>query len=198
MILLLSYAVLYWILLLLFSRSVMSNSAIPWSAAPQASLSFTISLSLLTLLFIESMMPSNHLIICHPLLLLCSIFPSIRVFSSESALPIRCPKDWNFSCSICPCDEYSGLISFRIDGLICLLSKGLWKVLSSITVWKHQIFSLSLFYGPTGKTIVLTRWTFVGKGTSLLFNMLSMFVIAFLTRSKHLLISWLQSPSAVI
>ena len=99
--------------------------AIPWSAAHQVSLSFTISLSLLTLLFIESMMPSNHLIICHPLLLLCSIFPSIRVFSNESALLFRWPKDWNFSFSIRPSDEHSGLISFRIDGLICLLSKGL-------------------------------------------------------------------------
>ena len=91
-----------------------------------------------------------------------------------------------------------GWFPLVLTNLMSLLSKGLWKVLSSITVWKHQIFSLSLFYGPTGKTIVLTRWTFVGKGTSLLFNMLSMFVIAFLTRSKHLLISWLQSPSAVI
>ena len=118
-----------------------------WMAAHQVFLSFTISRSLLSLTSIESMMPSNHLIICHPLLLLPSIFPSIRVFSNESALHIRWPKYWSFSIS--PSNESSGLISFRIDSLISLQSKGFSSIFSSTTVWKHQLSALSLLCGPT-------------------------------------------------
>ena len=151
-------------------------------------------------------MPSNHLILCHPLLLLPSILPSIRVFSNESALHIRWPKYWRFSFSISPSNEYSGLISFRIDRLISLLSKGLSRVFPNTTVQKASILQhLSFFlvqllhlYMSTGKTIALTRWTFVDRVMSVLFNTLSRFVIAFLPRSKCLLISWLQSPSLVI
>ena len=151
-------------------------------------------------------MPFNHLIFCRPLLLLPSIFPSIRVFSNESVLHIRWPNYWSFSFSISPSSEYSELISFRWTGWISLQSKGLSRVFSNTTVQKHQILGCSAFfivqlshpYMTTGKTIALTRWTFVGKVMSLLFNMLSRLVIAFLSRSKSLLISWLQSPSAVI
>ena len=124
--------------LLLFSCSVVSDSATP--AARQASLTITISRSLLKLMSIESVMPSSHLILCHPLLLLPSIFPSIRVFSNESALRIRWPKYWSFSFSISPSNEYSGLISFRMDVWISLLSKGLSRVFSNTTVQKHQFF----------------------------------------------------------
>ena len=150
-------------------------------------------------------MPSNHLILCCPLLLPPSIFPSIRVFSNESVLPIRWPKYWSFSFNISPSNEYSGLISFTMDW-ISLLSKGLSRVLelyhhsSKASILWHSAFfivQLSHPYMTTGKTIVLTRWNFVGKIMSLLFNMLSRLVIAFLSRSK-LLISWLQSPFAVI
>ena len=151
-------------------------------------------------------MPSNHFIFCRPLLLLPLIFPSIRVFSNESVLPIRWPKYQSFSVSINPSNEYSGLISFRITGLISLQSKRISRIFSNTTVHKHQFFDAQLFfmvqfshpYMTTGKTIALTRWTFVGKVMSLLFNMLSRLVIAFLPRSKCLLISWLQSPSGVI
>ena len=132
-----------------------------------------------------------------PLLLLPSIFLSIRVFSSKSALCIRWPKYWSFSFSICPSNEYSGLISFRISGLISLLSKGLSRVFSSTRVWKHHSSMFSLLYGPAHISIH-DHWTFVGKVMSLLFNMLSRFVIAFFPRSKCLLISCLQSPSTVI
>ena len=150
-------------------------------------------------------MPSNHLILCRPLLLLPSIFPSIRVFSNESALHIRWPKYWSFSFSISPSDEYSGLISFRMDWLD-LLVQGILKSLLQNHSPKVSILWCSVFfvvqishpYVTTGKTIVLTRWTFVGKVMSLLFNMLSSLVITFLPRSKCLLISWLQSPSSVI
>ena len=144
----------------------------PWTAAHQASLSITNSWSLVKLMSIELVIPSNHLILCHPLLLPPSVFPSIRVFSSESVLCIRWPKYWSFSFNISPSSEYSGLISF--------------------------IVQLSYPYLTTGKTIALTRQTFVGKVMSLLFNMLSRLVIPFLPRSKRLLISWLRSPSAVI
>ena len=155
---------------------------------------------------IESVMPSNHLILCHPLLLLPSIFPSIRVFSNESVLPIRWPKYWNFSFSISPSNEYSGLISFRIDWLDLLTVQGTLKNLlqhhsSKASILWHSAFfivQLSHPYMTTGKTISLTRWIFVGKATSLLFNILLRFVMAFLPRHKRLLISWLQSPSAVI
>ena len=171
--------------------------------ACQASLSFTISWSLLKVMFIESVMPSNHLILCHPLLLMPSIFPCIRVFSNESALYIRCPKHWSFSIS--PSNEYSGLF---LLWLISLLSKGLSRVFSSTSIQKHQFlhqrdsafFMVQLSHPcmTTGKAMALTRWTFLSKPTSLLFNILLMFVIAFLPRNKHLLISCLQSQSAVI
>ena len=151
-------------------------------------------------------MPSNHLILCRPLLLLPSIFPSIRVLSNESALRIRWPNYWSFSFSIIPSNEYSGLISFRMDWLDLLAVQGTLKSLLQNHSSKASILQCSAFftvqllhpYMPTGKTIALTRWTFVDKVMSLLFNMLSRLVITFLPRSKHLLISWLQSPSAVI
>ena len=151
-------------------------------------------------------MPSNHLILCHPLLLLPSIFPSIRVFSSESVLRIRWPKYWSFSFSISPSSEYSGLVSFRIDWLDLLAVQRTLKSLlqhhsSKPAIYRHSAFFIVQLSHPcmtTGKTIALTRLTFVGKIISLLFNMLPRLVIAFLPRSKHLLISWLQSPSAVI
>ena len=150
-------------------------------------------------------MPSNHLILCHCLLLLPSVFPSIRVFS-KSALCIRWPKYWSFSFSISPFCEYSGLISFRLDWLDLLAVQGTLKSLLQHHSSKASILQRSAFfivhcahpYMTLGKPIALTRWTFVGKVMSLLFNMLSRFVIAFLPRSKRLLISWLQSSSAVI
>ena len=151
-------------------------------------------------------MPSSHLILCHPLLLLPSIFPSIRVFSSESALCIRWPKYWSFSFNISPSNEHTGLISLRMDCLDLLAVQGTLKSLlqhhsskaSVLLASDFFIVQLSHLYMTTGKTIVLTRRTFVGKVLSLLFNMLSRLVITFLARSKRLLISWLQSPSAVI
>ena len=151
-------------------------------------------------------MPSNHLILCHPLLLPLSIFPSIRVLSNESVLPFRWPKYWSFSFSISPSNEYSRLISFRMDWLDNLAVQGTLKSLlqhhsSKAPILRCSaffIFQLSHPYMTTGKTIALTRWTFVGKVISLFFNMLSRLVVTFLPRSKRLLISWLQSPSAVI
>ena len=151
-------------------------------------------------------MPSNHLILCHPLLLPPSIFPSIRVFSNESALRIRWPKYWSFSFSVSPSDEYSGPISFRIDWLDLLAVQETLKSLlqhhsSKASILQHSAFfivQLSHPYMTTGKTVTFTRRTSVGKVMSLLFSMLSRFVIAFLPKSKCLLISWLQSPSAVI
>ena len=178
----------------------------PWTAACQASLSFTISQSLLKLMSIESVMPSNHLILCCPLFL-PSIFPSIRVFSSESALRIRWSKYWSFSFSISVLpNEYSGLISIKMDWLDLLQVQGILKSLlhhhSSKTsiLWHSAFFMVQLShpYMTTGKTRALNRWTFVGKAMSLLFNMLSRLVIAFLPRSKHLLIPWLQLPSIMI
>ena len=155
---------------------------------------------------IESLMPSNHLILCHPLLLLLSIFPSIiRVFSNESVLRIRWLKYWNFRFSINPSNEYSGLISFRMGCLDLLAVQGTLRSLlqhhsSKALILLHSAFivQLSQSYMPTGKTRALTRRTFVGKVMSLLCNMLSRLVITFLPRNKRLLISWLQSPSAVI
>ena len=184
----------------------MSNSATPWTAACQASLSTSNSRSLPKLMFIESVMPSNHLILCCPLLLLPSIFPSIRVFSNESALGIRWPKYWSFSFNISPSNEQPGLISFRMDWLDLLSVQGTLKSFlqhhsSKASILLHSAFfivQLSYPYMITGKTIALTRWTFVDKVMSLLFNMLSRLVITFLPRSNRLLISWLQSPSAVI
>ena len=146
-------------------------------------------------------MPSNHLILCHPLLLLPSVFPSIRVFSKESVLHIRWPKYWSFSFTISPSSEYSGLISLRRDWLALLAVQGTVKNLFQHHSSKASAFfivQLSHPYMTIIKTIALTRWTFVGKITSLLFNMLSSLCIDFLPRNKHLLISWLQSPSAVI
>ena len=151
-------------------------------------------------------MPSNHLILCPPLLLLPSIFPSIRVFSNESALCIRWPKYWNFSFNISPYNEYPGLISFRMDWLDLLAVQGIFKSLlqyhsSKASILRHSAFfivQLSHPYMTTGKTIALARRTLVDKVMSLLFNTLSRLVITFLPRSKCLLISWLQSPSAVI
>ena len=155
---------------------------------------------------IKSVIPSNHLILCFPLLLLPSIFPSIRVFSNKSAVHIRWPKYWSFSFSISPSNEHPGLISFRMDWLDLLAVQGTPKNLLQYHSSKASILLQSVFfivqlshrYMTPGKTIALTRQIFVGKVMSLLFNMLSRLVITFLPRSKYLLISWLQSPSAVI
>ena len=178
----------------------------PWTAASQASLSITNSRSLLKLLSIKTVMPSNHLIFYHPFLLLTSIFPSIRVFSNESALHIRWPNYWSFSFSISPSNGHSGLISFRMDWLDLLAVQGTLKSLLKHHSSKASVLQRSAFfivqlahpYMTTGETIALTRWTFVRKVMSLLFNMLSKLVITFLPRSKRPLISWLHSPSAVI
>ena len=151
-------------------------------------------------------MPYSHLILCHPLLLLPSIFPRIRVFSNKPALHMRWPKYWSFSFNISPSNKHLGLISFRRDWLDLLAVQGTLKGLLQHHSSKAPILQPSTFFMvqlshpsmTTGKTIPLTRWTFVGKVTSLIFNILSRFVIAFLPRSKRLLISWLQSPSAVI
>ena len=155
---------------------------------------------------IELVMPSNHLILCQPLLLPPSVFPSTKVFSNESALCIRWPKDWSFSFSLSPSNEYSGLISFRMDWLDLLAVQGTLNSLlqhhssKASTLWHSTFFTVQLShpYMTTGKTIALTRQTFVGKVMSLILNMLSRLVVTFLPRSKRLLISWLQSPSAVI
>ena len=152
------------------------------------------------------MLPSNHLILCCPLLLLPSIFSSIRVFSNESVLHIRWPKYWSFHFKISPSNEYAGLISFRVDWLDLLEVQGTLKSLlqhhssKASILWCSAFFMVQLWhpYTTNGKTIALTRWIFDGKVMSLLLNMLSRLVIAFLPRSKRLLISWLQSPSAVI
>src|SRR5574339_346553 len=155
---------------------------------------------------IELVMPFNHLIFCHPLLLPPSIFPSIRIFSNKSVLHMRWPKYWSFSFSSSPSNEYSGLISFRMDWLDLLAVQGTLKSILQHHSSKASILRCSAFftvqlshpYMTTGKTIALTRRNFVGKVMSLLLNMLSRLVITFLSRSKCLLISWLQSPSAVI
>ena len=180
--------------------------ATPQTPACQASLSITNCQSPPKLMSIESVMPSNHLTLCRPLLLLPSIFPSTRVFSKESALHIRWPKYWHFSFNISPSNEHSGLISFRMDWLDLLAVQATLKSLlqhhsSKASVLRHSAFftvQLPHPYMTTGKTIALTRWTFVGKVMSLLLNMLSRLVVTFLPRSKCLLISWLQPPSAVI
>ena len=191
------------------NQSVQSLSRVrllvtPWTAACQASVSITNSRSLLTLMSVELVMPSSHLILRRPLLP-PSIFPSIRVFSNESALLIRWPKYWRFSFSISPSNEYSGLISLRIDWFNLLAVQGTQE--SSPTPQFKSINSLALSFlysltcsthMTTRKTIALTRWSFVSKVMSLLFNMMSTLVIAFLPRNKFLLISWLQSSSAVI
>ena len=180
--------------------------ATPWIAARQDSLSITSSRSSLKLTSIQSMMPSSHLILCHPLFLLPSIPPNIRVFSNESTRHMRWPKYWSFSFSIILSNEHPGLISFRMDWLDLLAVQGTLKSLlqhhssKASILWLSAFFAVQLShpYMTTGKTIALTRRTFVGKVMSLLLNMLSRLVLTFLPRSKHLLISWLQSPSAVI
>ena len=180
--------------------------ATPWTTAHQASLSITNSQSLPKLMSIESVMPSNHLIPWYPLLLRSSIFPSIRVFSNESTLRIRWPKYWSFSFKISPSNEHPGLISSGMDWLDLLAVQWALKSLlqhlsskaSTLLCSAFFIVHLSHPYMTTGKTIALTRRTFVDKVMSLLFNMLSRLVITFLPRSKHLLISWLKSPSVVI
>ena len=198
------------------SHSVLSNSATPWTtvhqfnsvqslsrvwlfatawiSARQASLSITNSWTLIKLMSIESVMPSSHLILCHPLLLIPPIPPNIRVFYNESTLHMRWPKYWSFSFSISPSNEHSGLISFRMDWLDLLAVQETLKSLlqhhsSKASILGHSAFftvQLSHPYMTTGKTIALTRWTFVGKVMSLLFNMLSRLVITFLPRSKRL------------
>ena len=209
-ILIIPYFKYYWNFKSLVS-SVQSLSrvqlfATPWITALQASLSITNSQSLLKLIPIKSVMPSSHFILCRPLLLLPPIPPSIRIFSSESTLCMRWPKYWSFSLSISPYNEHPGLISFKMDCLDLLAVQGALKSLlqrhrsKASTLWRSAFFTVQLShpYMTTGKTIALTRRTFVGKVMSLLFNMLSRLVITFLPRSKHLLLSWLQSPSAVI
>ena len=176
----------------------------PWTAAHQASLSITNTRSLLKFMSIESVMPSNHLILCHPLLLPPSIFPRIRVFSNESVLRIRWPKYWSFSFSTNLSNEYSELISFRMDWSNLFAFQGTLKSLlqhhnSKASILWHSAFfvvQLSHPYMTTGKTIALTRWTFVSEVMFLLFNMLSRLVMTFLPRSKCLLISWLHRRSS--
>ena len=184
----------------------MSDSAIPWTAALQASLSFIISQRFLKLMSIELMMPSNHLILCRPLFLLPSVFPTIRVFSNELPLRIRWPKFWSFSFSISSSTEDSGLISFRIDWFELFAVQGAHKSLlqhhssKASVLWCSAFFMVQLSHPcmTTEKAIALTIQTFVGKVMSLFLNMLSRLVIAFLPRSKCPLISWLQSLSAVV
>ena len=180
--------------------------ATSWTAARQASLSITNSRSFLKLMSIESVMPSNYLNLCCLLLLPPSSFPSLRVFSNESTLRMRWPKYWSFSFNISPSNEHPGPISFRMDWLDLLVVQGTLKSLLQHHSSKASILQCSVFftvqlshpYMTTGKTIALTTWTFVTKVMSLLFNILSRLVIAFLSRRKRLSISWLQSPSAVI
>ena len=184
----------------------MSDLCNPMTSARRASLSITNSWSLCKHMSVKSVMPSSHLILCHPLLFVPSIFTSIRVFSNESVLCIRWPRYWNFSFNIGPSSEYLGLISFRINWFDPLADQGILKSLLQHHSSKAPILQCSAFfpvqlshpYMTIGKTIALTWWTFVDKVMSLLFNMLSSLVITFLPRSRHLLISWLQSPSAVI
>ena len=170
-----------------FSRSVMSDSVTPWIAAHQASLSITNSHSPHKPMSIESVMPSSHLILCQPLLLLPPILPSIRVFSNESIICMRWPKYWSFSFNISPSNEHPGLTSFRMDWLDLLAVQGTLKSLlqhhssKASILWCSAFFTVQLshLYMTTGKTIALTRWTFVGKVMSLLLNMLSRLVITF-------------------
>ena len=193
----------WWLLLLLLSRSVKSNSATSWTAACQASLSFTISQSLHKLMSIELMIPSNHLVLCCPLLLLPSIFPSIRVFSNKSALCIRWPKYWNFS--INPPNEYWGLVSFRIYWFYFFGVKGLSRVFLSITIQSINSSVRSLPYCPT-LTFIQDSWKnysfdymdLCQQSDISVFNTLSRFVKSFIPGNKLLLILWLQSPTTVI
>ena len=199
-----------WVIWFQFSSVQLLNRVrlfvTPWTAAHQASLFITNSQNLLKIMSIELVMPSNHLTLCHPLLLPLLIFPSIRVFSNESLLCIRWPNYGSLSFRISPSNEYSGLISFRIDWMEFLAVQETLKSLLRHHSSKTSILQCSAFfivqlshpYITTGKTIALSRWTFVDKVMSLLFNILSRWVITFLPWSKHLFISWLQSPSAVI
>ena len=202
---------LRWLTISVQFSSIQSLSRVqlfetPWTAACQASLSITSSQSLHKLLSIESVMPSNHLVLCHPLPLLPSIFPSIKVFSNKSGLHIRLSKYWNFSFSNSPSNEYSRQISFQMDWLDLLPVQGTLKRLLkhhsskalNLQCSAFLIAQLSHPYMTTGKNIALTRRTFVGKVMSPLFNMLSRLVITFLPKNKRLLISWLKSSSAVI
>ena len=190
--------------LLLFSHCHVQLFATPQTSACQAPLTSTISYSLLKFMSIESVMLSSHLILCRPLLFLPSILPSIRASSNELALHIRSPTYWSFSFSSSPSNEYSELFSIRIDWCDLLAVQGILKSLlqhhnSKVSILRHSAFfmvQLSHPYMTTGKTTDLTKRTFAGKVMSLLFNMLSRFVIVFLPRSKCLLISWLQSPTA--
>ena len=196
-----SQSVLQFSSVQLFSR--VRLFATPCTAACQASLFITNSRSLLKLMSFKSLMPSNHLILCHPLLFLPSIFPSIRVFPNQSVLHIRWPKYWSFSFTFSPSNEYSGLISFQMDWLDLLAVQGILKSLlqhhsSKASILWHSAFfmvQLSHPYMTTGKTIALTRWTFVGKVMSLLFNMPSRLVMAFLPRSRRLFSWTLLEPS---
>ena len=183
-----------------FSSSGVQLFATPWTAACQASLSITNSQSLLKLMSIESIISFNCLLLCHPLLFLPSMFPSIRVFSNESVLHITWPKYWSLGFSISPSKEYSELISFKIDWFDLAVQGTLQSFLPyhSSKASAFSMVQLSQPYKTTGKSIGLSRWTFVSKIMSLLLNMLSRLVIDFLPSSKRLLISWLQSPSAVI
>ena len=193
-------------LVFVLSQSRVWLFVILWTAACQASLSFTISQSLLKLMTIESVISSNHLIFCHTLLLLPLIFPSIRVFSSESAFHISSQSIGASASAFSLCSEYLGLVSLRLTHLITLQSRVLSRVFSNTTVQKPSILRCTAFfmvqlshpYMTTGKTVALTIWTFAGKVISLLFSTLSRLDIAFLLRRKHLLISWLQSPSTII
>ena len=188
------------------SLSCVQLFATPWIAAHQASLSITNSQSSLKLTSIRLVMPSSHLILCRPLLLLPSIPSSIRVFSNESTLRMRWPKYWSFSFSIIPSREHPGLISFRMNWLDLLAVQGTLKSLlqhhssKASILWRSAFFTVQLShpYMTTGKTIALTKRTFVDKVMSLFFNMLCKLVITFLPRSNYLLISWLKSPYAVI
>ena len=190
-----------------FSCSVVSDSLLPReSQHARPPCPSQTPKSLLKLMPIELVIPSSHLILCHPLLLLPPIPPSIKIFSNESTLHMRWPKYWTFSFSISPSNEHPGLICFRMEWLDLLAVQGTLKSLLQHHSSKASIFQCSAFftvqlshpYMTTGKTIALTRWTFVGKVMSLLFNMLSRLVITFLSRIQALLISWLQSISAVI
>ena len=180
--------------------------ATPCTTALEASISNTNSQNWLKFMSVESVIPSNHLILCHPLFLPPSIFPSIRVFSNELVLRINWPKYWSFNINNSPSNEYSELISFRMYWLDLRAVQGTLKSLlqhhsSKASIFQHSaffIFQLSHPYMTTGKAIALTRWTFISKEMSLLLNMLYKLVITFLVRSKRLLISWLYSPSAVI
>ena len=205
------YTFYSWWISTLFLSSVQSLSRVwlfvtPWIAAHQASLSITNPQSSLKLTSIQLVMPSSHLILCHPLLLLLPIPPSIRVLSNELTLRMRWPKYWSFSFSISPSSEHPGLISFIMDWLDLLAVQGTLKSLlqhhssKASILWCSAFFTVQLShpYMTTGKTIALTRRTFVGKVMSLLFNVLSGLIITVLPKSKRLLISWLQSRSAVI